>query len=135
MQDGGQDGAADHDVGQSVGIVGAETLSICFTALPEVVVVARLIDASQEGGAEESDGIRRGLESESELQLRCEWHGVAIIDRVEVGDETQDALLLLSLFLLSGESLQSRELRSPTLPLLQSAAGCPSGPYADLAGG
>src|SRR5271170_4954023 len=64
--------------------------------------------ASQEGGAEESDGVSRGLESESEFELRCEWHGVAIIDRVEVGDETQDALLLLHLFLLPGDLL-SRE--------------------------
>src|SRR5258707_6679209 len=108
MQDGGQDGAADHNVGQTVGIVGAETLTICLPTLPVVVVVARLIEASQEGGAEESDGVRRGLKSESELQLRCQWHGVAIIDRVEVGDETQDALLLLRLFLLSGD-LFSRE--------------------------
>src|SRR6202008_3834413 len=102
MQDGGKDGTPNHDIGQTICIGCAETLAIAFRPLLIVVEFGCLIKASHHGGAEKGNGVNRGLESQVKLQLRWKRYRVAVIDDVEVGDEAQDALLLLHLDLLPG---------------------------------
>src|ERR1700733_5642923 len=87
MQDRGQDGPAYQNVGQTIGVAGAETLRIALSPLLIVVLVRRLTPARHESGSEESNGVHRSTESELELQLRGQRHRVTIIDHIEVGDE------------------------------------------------
>ena len=100
-----QDGAADHDVGSAVGIGSAKALSVTLRTLAVVGDVSRLIDAGKRGYAEDGNRIEKDLGGELELQLRRKRRGVVIIDDVEIGDDAENALLLLDLDLLGGDLL------------------------------
>src|SRR5277367_630511 len=108
MQESGEDGAADHDVGEAVRIVCTPALAITLPTLLEVGGVGSLIDASQEGGAEECYGIQHDLESEPVLQFGREGDEFFLVAHVEIGDEAQDALSL-RYFHLPSCDLLSRE--------------------------
>ena len=55
--------------------------------------------------AEKSDRIEGDLGGELKLQLRCERRGILIIGYIEIGDQAEDALLLLDLDLLGCDLL------------------------------
>ena len=65
----------------------------------------RLVDAGKHTYPDNGNRIGRGSEGELELQLRRERLGVVIIDNVEIGDDAENALLLLDLDLLGGDLL------------------------------
>ena len=100
-----QDGAADHDVDKAVGIESAVALTVTLHTLNVVGVVCRLFDAGNYAHPDEGNGIDGDFEGEFELQLRRERLGVGVIDDVEIGDDAENALLLLDLDLLGGNLL------------------------------
>jgi hypothetical protein len=92
-----QDGAADHDVGNAAGVGSAKALSVTLRTLAVVGDISCLVDAGDCGCPEDRNRIKQNFGGELELQLRRERSSVAIIDDVEIGDEAENALLLLDL--------------------------------------
>jgi hypothetical protein len=64
-----QDGAADHDVGEGVGIGRAKALAVTLRTLAVVRVVCRLVDAGKRSYADDGNRIEKDLGGELELQL------------------------------------------------------------------
>jgi hypothetical protein len=64
-----QDGAADHDVGEAVGIGRAKALAVTLRTLAVVGVVCRLVDAGKRRYADDCNRIEKDLGGELELQL------------------------------------------------------------------
>jgi hypothetical protein len=100
-----QDGAADHDVGEAVGIGRAKALAVTLRTLAIVGVVCRLVDAGKRSYADDGNRIEDDFGGELELQLGGEGCGVVIVDDVEIGNDAENALLLFGLDLLGGDLL------------------------------
>ncbi len=83
------------DVDNAIGKDGAKALTVTLRALDVVGAVCRLVDAGKDSYSDEGNGIDGGFEGEFELQLRRERLGVGLIDDVEIGDDAENALLLL----------------------------------------
>src|SRR6267142_3118668 len=112
VQKGWQDGAAHHDVSNVVRIGGAKALTVTLRTLPVVGDVSCLVDGGKRSYPDDSNWIERDLGGEPELQLRGERLGVAIIDDVEIGEDAENALLLLDPDLLGGDLLRGSNRRS-----------------------
>lgn len=69
MEERGQDGSADHDVGCDVGILGADALSEALGALHEVGGVGGLVDTGQEDRAGQGDGVGGGADGQSKFEV------------------------------------------------------------------
>jgi hypothetical protein len=84
IQNGRQDGAADHDIGEAIGIGSPKTLSITFGTLLIVRASVRcLIDSCEHEVAGDTDYISGGFKSELVFQLRRKRHGVLVIDDIK----------------------------------------------------
>src|SRR4029077_6149087 len=75
-------------------------------------IVRCLVDGGKSSHPNDGNGIEEGLGGQLELQLCRERHDVAIIAHVEIGDEAENALLLLDLDLLGGDLLEGSNRRS-----------------------
>ena len=73
----------------------AKPLAIAFRALLVVRGVTCLVEAGDEGYAENGDRINGDLERKLELELCCHRRRIWIVIDIEVREYTQDALLLL----------------------------------------
>ncbi len=99
----GQHGAAKDDVASPTGIAGAEAFEVALGALDVGGGGGGLINAGDEGGGTDTDGVGGGAEGEGVLQLRRHGREAVIVGDVEVGNDTEDALMFLGLDLLDGE--------------------------------
>src|SRR5207249_4226715 len=97
-----QNRSADHNVGNPVGSDRTSTLAVTLKTLTVVWNISCLIDSCKQSYPDDGNRIGCGPDGEVELQLRCEWGGVVIIDHVEIRDDAEDALFLLYLDLLGG---------------------------------
>jgi hypothetical protein len=107
-----QDGAANLDVGKAVGIGSTITLARTLHTLAVVGDVSCLIDAGKHTYPEDSARIESDFARQLELQIRGERRGIVIIDDVEIGDDAENALLLLDPALLGSELLGETDRRS-----------------------
>ncbi len=98
MQKRGQDGAAEEDVGEAVGIGRAEALAVALGTLRVAGTVGGLVHGGVHVRGDEGDGVDAALHGELELQLGGEGHAAGVIDDVEVGDHAEHALLLFDVF-------------------------------------
>ena len=106
MEDGGEDGCAEHAADEDVAVVGAVAFSVALGTLAVVRVgVAGLLDAGECAGGEEGDGISGRTNGEAELLFGFEWRGVPDEAGVEVGKDSEDALLDLGGDLFFGDLL------------------------------
>jgi hypothetical protein len=87
-------------------VVAPKALTVALCTLDVVGVAGRLVDAGRaESRSGEGNRIDGDPEGQLELQLRRERHGIVIIDDVEIGDDAENALLLLYLDLFDGDLL------------------------------
>src|ERR1700761_4368334 len=95
MQNGRQDGAADHDIGEAIGIGSSKALSITYCTLLIVRPSVRcLIDSCEDEVAGDADYIGSSSKSELVLQLRRKRYGVLVIDNIKIRNNAENALLL-----------------------------------------
>ena len=87
MQQRGQDGAADHDVGQAVGGGSTKALAVALGTLHVVGSVTRLVHTRERSYPEDGDNVRGGFQGKMELQLGGKRRRVGIVDNVEIGDD------------------------------------------------
>src|ERR1700723_4637507 len=92
-----QDGPAEHEVGETVGIDSTEALSVPLRTQEVVGGVCCLVDACKEGCPDKRDRVDGGLKGKREFQLRRERRWIVIINDVEIGNDPKNALLLLEL--------------------------------------
>ena len=91
---------------EDVRIVGAVSLRVAFRTLSITRVgVSRLLEAGEQGGVEEGDGIGSCAECEMEFLFGLEGRSVPDEAGVEVGKDTQNTLLDLGIDLFPGELL------------------------------
>ena len=106
MEEGGEDGCAEHAADEEVAVVGSVALGVaCGTLAVVGVGVARLLDAGEGAGGEEGDGIDGRTKGEAELLFWFERRGVPDEAGVEVRENSEDALLDLSADLFLGDLL------------------------------
>src|ERR1700733_16269457 len=105
MENRRQKAAADHYVREAVGIGGAEALTIALPTLLIVGSVGCLIESCDEEIAGDAGDVCASFEGEFILHLRCERDGVLLIGDIEVGNDTEDSLLLCFLRLFESELL------------------------------
>src|ERR1700677_1493031 len=105
MQKRGQHGAADHNIGEAVGICSPEALTKTLCTLLIVGSVSRLINTCEKNIARDTAYIGGSSKSELVLQLRRHRDGVLVIDNKKIGNNAQDSLFLLCLNLLGSELL------------------------------
>ncbi len=72
-----EDGSADHDVGEAVGISGSEALGVAFCAFLIIGRVGCLVESGKGRGCEDVDGIDGGAERELVLEL-CAVSGAGL---------------------------------------------------------
>ncbi len=106
VEDRGENGCTEHAAYKDVGVVGAVTLAVTFGSLAVVGVgVAGLLDAGEEAGGKEGDGIGGGTKGEAEFLFWVERGGVPDEAGVEVRKDSEDALMDLGGDLLVGDLL------------------------------
>src|ERR1700704_3847422 len=106
MEEGGEDGRAEHATDEDVAIVGSIALTVAHGALAVVWIgVARLLEAGEEAGGEEGDGISGRTKGKPELLFWLERCGVPDEAGVEVREDSKDALLNLGADLFLGDLL------------------------------
>ena len=77
-----QDGPAEHEVGETVGIDSAEALTVPLRTQDVVGGVRCLVDACKEGYPDKRDRVDGGLKDKREFQLRRERRWIVIINDV-----------------------------------------------------
>lgn len=106
MEEDREDGCAEHATDKEVGVVGTVPLSVTLSPLTVAGIgVSRLLDAGEEASGEEGDGI--GGRTQSKAELLFGWQRRSVPDEagVEVGKDTEDALLDLGCDLFLGDLL------------------------------
>src|SRR5258708_10173012 len=102
MQQRRQYRAADENVREAAGVGSTEALAVALCALNVVGFRrSRLINAGEYARSRYADDIRGSAKCELILQLRRERHKALVIDNIEVGNDSEDALLLFILDLLT----------------------------------
>src|ERR1700722_10305235 len=96
-----QYGAADQDVGKTIGGGCAKTLSICPPTLAVIQAVSSLPSSGDQQDSGSGNWICGDFQGQLELHSRGQWCWVALIRNVKVRNDSEHALLLLSLELLS----------------------------------
>jgi hypothetical protein len=77
----------------------------CGTLPVPSIGVIRLLEAGREGDADQGNRIESASCSEREFLLRSERGGVINVACIEVWDDADQTLLLLSFYLLSGDQI------------------------------
>src|SRR3984957_1706950 len=96
-----QYGAADHDVGKTIGGGCAKALSICPPTLAVIQTISSLSSSGDQEGSGRGDWIGGDFQGQLEFHSRGQWRWVALIRNVKVRNDSEHALLLLTLELLS----------------------------------
>ena len=108
VEEDGQDGVAEEVSGEEGAVGGGVALGVAVGALLPVVDVGGLLDAGDDSGEDEVTGSTMVRRARRELLLRSERDGVGDVDDVKVGDDAEDALLLLLLDLGFGDAAGRR---------------------------
>ena len=104
MEDGGKNGAADHDASEGVGVIGPVTFGVAFGALAVAgEAILPLLDAGDNTSSDKGDGIDGGAQGELVLLAGGEWLGIPDVAGIEVGEDAEDALFFLNIDLLLGK--------------------------------
>ncbi len=72
VEDGGEDGSGEHDVGEIVGVAGAEAFGVAFHAAAIAGSAVGLIDTGGESDTSDGDGVNNGAQRELELESGSE---------------------------------------------------------------
>ena len=104
MKDRGEGGSADHVADEEVTVVGAVTFGVTLSALAVAGVgVVGLLDGGEDSSVEEGVDVGSGAKGEAEFLPGLQGRGVPDEAGVEVGEDSEDALLDLGVDLFFGE--------------------------------
>ena len=100
MQQSRQHRAAQNQIGESVGVHRAKSLTVAFRALLIIRRIAGLVHAGQRGGAHNVYRVNQHAPRQLVLQLGRQRHGILVVHHVKIRNESKHALLLghLNLF-------------------------------------
>ena len=99
-----KDGATDKSAGDKIGVSGSIALGVPLDALSIAAeIVLRLLNAGYDAIQSETDGIKGCLPGQLEFLARGQRDGVVDVADIKIGNEAQDALLLLIPDLIFGD--------------------------------